>query len=180
MSQLSLFKVLPQHSRGRTILDAQMDMDARQDRGTSCPCCGATVKVYRRSIHGQMAAWLVDLCRASPTGYEAGASDRPLLSLNHPRLRWVDIRRLPARGGDYAKLRFWRLVEHQDPGSDSGRSGLWRPTELGWRFARGQTTVPKFARVYRGQCLGFSGGRVSVRDCLGTRFNFYELWAGGD
>lgn len=176
-NQLSLFAALPSHSRSRSVEDVQQELDRKKHEGSSCPCCGAMVRVYRRTIHAQMAAWLIELCRLSGSvtdehGWTPGS--------------WIDQTRLTARGGDYAKLIHWGLVEHRpkDPGDTARRtSGQWRPTEYGHGFAIGARGVRKFAHIYRGEMLGHGpmpdtehGDYVMIRDCLAEKFDWSELW----
>lgn len=175
MEQLALFNALPREHRPRTILEAQLALsEAQADPrapASECPCCGAVVKIYPRSIHAQMARWLIELARHT---------DRPPGILMGPDEGWIDQTTIPARGGDYGKLRHWGLVEHREKsaGDDRRTSGMWRITWSGWRFARGDVPVPRFAHVYRGSCLGYSAEQTTIRECLGERFSFADLWGG--
>jgi len=131
------------------------------DSGARCPCCTQIAKVYRRRIHAAMAR---DLCHVhSACGVE-----------------WFHVRTaLGHDGGDFAKLAYWSLVEESTGRrDDGGRVGWWRITDHGRAFVLGQARVPKYARIYDGRCLGLTGDPVSIRDALGSRFNYDDLMEG--
>lgn len=73
----------------------------------------------------------------------------------------------------------WGLIEEEPiVRPDGGRAGWWRITPFGQQFVLGNSTVPKYARLYDGRCLGLEGVPVTIRDCLGTKFNYADLMAG--
>ena len=134
------------------------------DNGAQCPCCGRTVKRYRRALNAGMAHFLVLLCKA--------------YLKNHPRV-WVDIKALPVRGGDYAKLLHWGMVKqyvNDDPEKRS--SGLWMPTARGLEFARGDSEEPSHVFLLDNTVVGFEEERIDIHAALGNKFNFRELWHG--
>lgn len=127
-------------------------------KGTRCPCCNRKVKVYRRTIHHQMAVGLIRLTKE-------GEGFHHLPSLE------TDV-----RGGDTTKLAYWGLIEEElilRP--DGGRAGYWRVTPLGRRFVMGFVTVPQNAMVYNETVLRYEGGQWSIHDALGHRFDLNEL-----
>lgn len=133
------------------------------DDGDECPCCTQFVKVYRRKISALGAASLCLIAREHGT-------------------EWVDLPAVAGRlhrragGGDEAKLRYWGLIEPQ-PGAlpASTRTGIWRLTQDGIAFARGQLAVQKYARVFNGFCLDLVGPKILVTDALGEHFDYREL-----
>jgi hypothetical protein len=154
--------------RGRTVIpDSSTLLEARtwlRERalkdGARCPCCNQLAKVYKRPIHSAMARALIQLYNAAPEG------------------DWVYLPEIGGRGGDASKLRYWGLIqEEQTLRPDGGRAGYWRVTRRGGQFVRGEITVPKYAHVYDGRCLGTTGDPVTVQDALGKRFNYAELMA---
>jgi len=50
-------------------------------------------------------------------------------------------------------------------------------TSEGVAFVTGQTTVPKHVFLVNGKREGFSDERASIRQCLGSKFNYDELMA---
>jgi hypothetical protein len=100
----------------------------------TCPCCDQTVKLYPRPLNYEISTWLAALVDA----YEAEP-------------HWVHNREVKARGGDYAKLRFFDLVERHPE-----RKGFWKPTQLGIDFVQGRAPAPAFALLYNNTCFGVS------------------------
>ena len=85
-------------------------------------------------------------------------------------------------GGDYAKLRYWDLIEKspKNPDPKKRSSGLWKLTELGRDFAHNRTTV-SVACYYghpEGGVLGFEPEQVNIVDALGKYFDYEKLMAG--
>lgn len=135
----------------------------RIDNGERCPCCTQFAKVYKRSIHATMARGLIAM-------YQAHGQN------------WHHLLRVGAnKGGDEAKLGYWGLIEQELERAADGNphgTGYWRVTDLGVRFLRDEVELPKYARVYDGRLLGLvDEPKVSIKDCLGTKFNYAELMA---
>lgn len=127
---------------------------ATRPKGTSCPCCGQHVQVYRRTIYKRMAAclvWLVKEYRKTNN--------------------WVSLKTGPIfRGGDNTKLLYWKLIERHPVTQD-----LYRPTQVALDFVAHRVTVPKYAYVYDGRVLGFSADRVDIVECFGDGFDFGDI-----
>lgn len=148
----------------QTLEEAKQHILANRDKGTNCPCCGRPCKVYRRTIFGAMARFLIWLVKA----YEQ--RDR--------MTAFIDILEGPTqRSGDYAKLTYWGLIEPME--TRKGKvTRYWRPTDKGRAFAYDKATVPKHALVYNNEVIGFSEERISIRDALGKQFEYTELMKG--
>lgn len=145
-----------------TLGEARAILRELVDDGHPCPCCSQFAKVYRRKIHAGIARGLIAAYRHAgrewfhgPTVIQAGDS------------------------GEVSRLRYWGLVEEAtERRDDGGRAGWWRVTDRGEAWVRGRATVPKYARIYDGRCLGLTGDPVTIRDALGSRFDYDELMAG--
>lgn len=131
------------------------------DKGTVCPACTQTVKVYRRKVNSGMARSLIAMYVIDAYG-------------------WIHLpSQIGARSREEGKLAYWGLVEESpDPREDGGRAGWWRLTAAGRAFVQQQKAIPEYARVYNGRVLGFDGAMVSIVDALGTKFNYDDLMAG--
>jgi hypothetical protein len=139
--------------------------------GAACPCCGRFGKVYKRKIHSGMAAILVLLYRHQNLGFThvltlVSAAMTPSVAAH-------------VGGGDFAKLRYWGLIEEEthervSKGKKCG-TGRWRITGSGAQFVEGTATVQRHVWVYSGQALGFHGEHISIHDALGDRFSYAEL-----
>jgi len=158
-----------------------------RDKGAHCPCCRQWVKVYKRALNSQMARWLIWLVRTSEQQMNGGAEAARVEDPVHPREGvgpWVDIKRSPVRGGDYAKLIHWGLVEHK-PNLDKGKkkdgradtrdSGMWRPTYKGIDFVYRRVVVPSHVYLYDGQKIYEERKMLSIIEALGERFSYEEL-----
>lgn len=136
------------------------------DEGITCPACRQRAQVYRRTITGKMAAFLIELSRTPAD----------------PITGFVYIPAMRHAQGDSVKLRYWGLIQGlvglREDGSN--RVGYWRITEEGSRFVAGDGRVPKHVRVYDGESLGYAEGAplISIRECLGKRFDYDALMAG--
>lgn len=140
-----------------TLGDARDTLRDLVDQGHPCPCCTQFAKVYRRKINATMARALISLWRTS----------------DH---QFVHAPSLPGDTHEMSQLVWWGLIaEEAARREDGGRAGWWRVTDLGERFVLCQARVPKYARIYDGRCLGVHGDLVSIRDCLGDRFDYGEL-----
>lgn len=146
-----------------TLQEARQKVREGWLEGIACLCCGQVVKLYRRSIGKSQARFLIWLVRSCER-----------------EQRYYDCKDAPLRGGDYAKLRFWGLIE-KEPASEhdnlpSGYSGMWRPTPQGVEFANNRTRVQKYALVFDNKLFGFEGEYTCIEDCLPKYFDFWETW----
>lgn len=145
-----------------TIAEAKKHLRYNFQEGTDCPCCGQFVKSYRRSISGAMAYGLLLVYK------EQRESDS-----------WVDTTELFQQRmfADFAKLRFWNLIEKLEGKREDGskRIGIWRLTNEGKAFVTEYIEVPKYALVYNNTKIGQDGEYVSIKDCLGKKFDYAEI-----
>lgn len=152
--------------------------------GVFCPCCQQFVKIYRRKITSSMAYALLLIARHY--------KDRPLGEMGE----WLHVPEYlsaqskfgaPVRGGDWAKLRWWGLieaamdVEPSERRSDgSARVGHYRLTPLGRAWARGECAVPRIALIFNQRLARLDDTEtVTIREALKDKFNYAELmgWA---
>lgn len=137
--------------------DAQEWLWERIGVGAQCPCCTQFAKVYRRRLHNGMARALIHMY---------------MFRDEHDTFRITS--HIITKNGDTAKLRYWGLIT--DDGG-AWKHGRWRVTRLGKDFVLGRTTVHSYVRIYDGKLLGVYGDRLSVRQALGTKFDYDELMA---
>lgn len=131
-------------------------------KGRACPCCDQEVKLYSRKLNSNMARFLCSLVRV----YLAQGDERG-----------VHYSKLSYTGRDYSYILLWDLATTDEASEDDAArmSGLWRPTQRGIRFARGQEAVPSHALVYNNARHDFTGDLVGVKTCLGKHFDYKEL-----
>lgn len=146
---------VPDHA---SLATARQWLRDRIEEGERCPCCSQFAKVYRRKIHATMARDLIMLYRKFQTA------------------SWFHLSEHVGHPGDFAKLRYWNLVVEQPTlRPDGGRAGWWLITAAGAVWVGGSGTVPLYAHIYDGRLLRLSGPDVTIRDALGTRFDYAEL-----
>jgi len=140
---------------------------AHSKKGTCCPCCERFIKLYRRPLSASMARYLIVLAKKSGMG-------NPWL---HVETDFRDVS-IPSRG-DYAKLRYWGLIEAKPGVSERGArtKGYWRITDKGRAFVAGNAPVPSHILLLNNRVVGFSDNLVTIRDALGKAFNYDELMA---
>ena len=140
---------------------AKMEEFLSAPNGVYCPCCRRVNKIYRRGMTWEAGAWLCLLVKRY---------------LSDDRWHRVsDFYNL--RGGDYAKLRFWDLAVMKEGSSyDKKVAGLWKPTEKGIRFARGDIKLPYKALVYLDECVGFDESKMVDIHEITNKSNGKFVW----
>jgi len=130
-----------------------------------CECCGGKSKVYayRIGCYARVLCWM---------------------AVNSTQGEYLHVPSSGAinGGGDYAKLRYWNLIEKSpiNPDPEKKSSGLWKLTPEGREFAQNKATTNKicYYRKPEGGVLGFEPEQISIVDCLGKKFNYEELMTG--
>ena len=132
---------------------------------SKCRHCGANSKVYAYKIgsYARVLIWMA-------------FNDRDGGYLHIPTSGAIN------GGGDYAKLRYWGLIEKSPKNPDPSKrsSGLWRLTTTGRDFALNKTTVNSICYYSHppGEVLGFEPDQVSIIDALGKHFDYETLMSG--
>lgn len=136
----------------------------------SCEHCGQLVKLYRRQIHSLAAESLIRLHRKT---------------IAHPGLEFFHIGEFfksttKGMGGDFAKLRYWGLIEMlaSNPDEDKRTSGYWKITVKGRQFVKGKISIPKSVFLYNQTFYGFEGPEIFISDCFEEPFSYRELMGG--
>jgi Zn ribbon nucleic-acid-binding protein len=164
---------LPEHP---TLAEARAWLRERFEEGADCPCCKQHVKLYKRHLNSSMAYVLLLLYRESvAAGFEKYLHVPSLIA--H---RTKDQPRLAAAvRGDWAKLRYWDLIEEHagEREDDEGpHSGYWRLTHRGELFAQGAIRVPAYVHLYNGDLVRREVTEtVDIHEALGTKFSYRDL-----
>lgn len=100
-----------------SLAEAQAWLRDRIDDGETCPCCDQFAKVYRRRLNASMARGLILFYRAHGVFWGHAPSTPGIAEL----------------GGEFARLRWWCLIQEHDGGRDDGNphAGQWRITPTG-------------------------------------------------
>jgi len=133
--------------------------------GVICPLCRQHAQVYKWSLYSTAAHALILLLKL-------GGRDKPI----HTK----EIKKLGHTGqGDISRLRIWGLAEEERVRRpDDGRAGFWWITGKGEDFAHNRTTLPKHAWVYDTRVMRYEGDPVTIKDALGTKFDYRKLMDG--
>jgi hypothetical protein len=150
-----------------SLAEARQQFRATLEAGgrVDCPCCDRPAQIYKRKLAAGIAAVLIAIYREGQRT-ENG---------------WVPAQYIYTRGwggaSDYAKLRFWGLIEPFDHRTkEENASGLWRVTPFGERFVRSLETIPKWVLIYANKLVGIDDSkRVNIRECLEDKFDYAEL-----
>ena len=158
--------------KAQTLDDARELFIDHLDKGTECPCCGRYTKRYKRKLNCGMAWMIIQIYQ------KCCRSESMVLHVADCFL----AEKKNAVAQEYSKLRFWGLlfpVESDDPKvqREQPGSGFWRLTPEGVAFVTGRTTIPKHVFLVNGKREGFSDERVTIRQCLGNKFDYDELMA---
>jgi len=159
-----------------TLVAAKKWLRARFDKGASCPCCNQFVKRYKRPMNKSMAYVLLLMeCYFSGDAVDEWLHVPSYISemvADNPQRAAV------IRGGDWAKLKLWGLIEEKPDVRKDGspRVGYWKMTPLGRQFARRQVKVARHVFIYNGEPLQRTVEEmITIDDALGTEFNYDEI-----
>jgi hypothetical protein len=146
-------------------------------KGEKCPHCKRYMKIYQRPITYTAAVALLYLYRLAK---RTGQTEYVYLEQWLKKV-WPNHKR-----GDETKMRHWGLIERMpsDRAETDHRNGMWRITELGFRFVEG-AAIPRFVYTYNDVVLGRSDGSVArwgeeyatIKDALKTIFDYTRLMA---
>ncbi len=134
--------------------------------GCICPVCDQVVAVRPRILDSGLAVCVVGLAamHRDNTGQQAFHVNS---LFRHFRGR--HFHKVRERIVNFARLRFWGLIDSADP-------GWWWITELGVHFVTGTVRVPQHVNMFNARMQGEPyGPLISVTEALGTAFDLGEL-----
>lgn len=151
------------------LLEAKKFIQENKQDGVNCPCCGKYVRQYERKINSGMILFLIGLYRLTKPYFGRDEiyfdNKEILMKMN-----------LTARSLDYSILKHFKLIKDDYNDDESKRkSGIWRLTNLGRKFVEGNVRLKKYAVIFNGKFIEYKGDFVSIKDCLGSKFNYSEL-----
>jgi hypothetical protein len=164
-------------SNGASLEDAKKWLRSHFGKGATCPCCHQFVKLYKRPFNKSMAFVLLLIAR-----YYRRIDVKPDEWLHVPsyiaEVAVGNPRRAAAVRGDWAKLKFWGLIEEKPETRKDGspRVGYWRLTPLGNQFVGRAVKVPSHVYIYNGEPLHRAvEEQITIDDALGTNFSYAEI-----
>lgn len=165
-------------SRPRSVVpedlaEARAWLHARLDDGVECPVCDQHAQRYYRRVNSGMARWLIALTHLSPPGTNRWISTRDVIVYAASHKTFGSS---IGSGEAPSLLPYWGLIEAR-PNDDPNKkhSGVWRPTDRGYLFVRGELTIQRTAVVYNNTLERLEGDEVSIRECLGRKFQLDDL-----
>ena len=160
---------------GVNLSEARAWLKTQIDAGAICPCCTRFAKVYKRTITSAMAYALILIERH----FAAGKPLEPGGWLHVPTFLSQAKAGVSGRGGDWAKLIYWGLLEKRIGirGDKSYRVGHYKLLPLTAKFVHGKIRVPKFAYVYNRIAFQMSKDTLSMEEAVEetNRFNYAAL-----
>lgn len=140
--------------------EAKQFLRANWEKGTKCPCCGQSVKLYKRKFNAGIAVFLIKLHKATKNGNFIHASE----VLNG------------TKSLDYSIAVHWGLIEGDSEEVDGKRqSGMWRITEKGSQFVKNLRNIPSHIHIYNNTFVGFGEETIDIEQALGDKFDYEEL-----
>ena len=146
-----------------TIEEGKIYLKENFQKGTSCPCCGQFVKLYKRKLNSGMAFALINI-------YNRKTDD------------WMNVREYFRENNmrdnnDWTRLGIWKLIEERKGKPEHGGKtmGEWKITEKGKSFVCNKLRVPSHFNFFDNRLYGFSDTTTNIRQALGNKFSYEEL-----
>ena len=76
---------------------------------------------------------------------------------------------------DWSLLKYWKLIIPPLDNSGGQEVGLWKITDLGKQFCRGEIKVQKHVLILINKHIGFSEEETTIQESLGNHFSYDEL-----
>lgn len=159
-----------------TIEAAQDFLIANFEEGAHCPCCGRLVKLYRHAITRGMAHILILIY-----GYFQREDAKEWLDV----APYLNAMGNAERGGNFAKLEAWGLLERCEGERDDGSSriGKWRITPHGKAFVERKIRIPRRRCFYDQMHLAFLDNDqespwITIDEALKNKFDYDRLMKG--
>jgi hypothetical protein len=167
------------HQPHASLEDAKKWLRVRFGKGATCPCCNQFVKLYKRAFSKSMAYVLLLIARYY---HRVGVKSDEWLHVPSyiAEVAVGNPRRAAAVRGDWAKLKFWGLIEEKPETRADGspRVGYWRLTQLGRQFINREVKVASHVYIYNGEPLQRSvDEQITIDDALTTEFSYVEIMA---
>lgn len=132
-----------------------------------CTACGHIPNLFKRQLYGTLVKKLA-LLYGMDKQYPGTYHHIKHFTVSSFKFNWT--------AGDFAKLRYWGLIESNMPYKKKPRSGMWRITQKGKDFIDGKIEIPRYAYLSDGALKEFSQETVGVRKALGKKFSYDEIF----
>ncbi len=159
--------------------EAKRWLRERFSKGAPCPCCNQFVKLYKRSL-SKSSAYVLLLIARYYRRVEVRQDDWLHVPSYIAETAVGNPRRAAAVRGDWAKMKYWGLIEEKPGSRDDGspRVGYWRLTQLGRQFVAREVKVPAYVYIYNSEPMQKTVEEmITIDDALSTDFSYAELMA---
>lgn len=144
-----------------------------------CPCCDVRTKVNKFSLTSRHWWFLLLYIKMSTNDIKAGGDG--IVKYRDVQNKVTDQTKFHVSSyGNMGKWP-WALIEPDvDENGKSKRSGGWKPTERGKKWARGQIIIPETIFVYNASVVGYSDVLVGCKQIKDVNFqegmDAYRTW----
>lgn len=151
-----------------TIKEAKAYLRENFEKGCKCPVCDNSVRLYKRKLNSGMALFLLGLYKLTRDKEAVYFSNKDIMenmNINTSSL-------------DYSVLRHFDLISPRISVVEKKDSGYWLLSLKGAQFVTGHLTSPKHVFLYNNKRQGFSDETITIKEALGSKFDFDELMKG--
>ena len=151
----------------KSLAEARQYLRDNWKKGCECLACGQRVQLYNRPLTSSMVygLWLVRNTVNVGDGYF------------HAENLFKNFTCPSSVRGDFPKLRFWGFIEQKVPNTSevSTSNGLYKITDKGLEFLKGNMLVPASVLIYNNKFIGFGTKEIDFKGALNKKFNINEL-----
>ena len=177
----------------KTIIEAKAHLKKNASKGVACPVCDQYVRIYMRKLNSGMALFLIGLYKLymenrgyDPIGFHPVNSvfrGAPIFPPDkfYQNKEVFEIMNLKLTSLDYSVLKHFNLIEPRISETGKKDSGYWKLTYKGKDFIGyigTPPTSPKHVFLYNNKRQGFSDETITIKEALGSKFDFDELMQG--
>ena len=143
----------------------------REPPGVICPCCDQNASVRYKTLHYSVMKTLLILvrhCRRNSRAAREGVHVENLLDEVGEK-----------SSHDHAILTAWGILEEvPDPSrTDHVKSGVYRVTALGYRFADGEIRMRSRCYTYnKVRRIDRSSEMVTIHDAINNQFDYWSIY----
>ena len=147
-----------------SLLDVKQYLNENYKNGCYCPACKQRVQLYKRKLASTMAFALIRFVVHQRKNGNQFTKFSSILDNENVT---------PTQRADWQKLAYFRLIQ---PNPD--KSAMYKVTQQGFDFVKGNILMPKYANVMNAKVYGYAMDQITIHQALGTKFNLDDLLNG--
>ena len=157
-----------------TIKEVKEFLRANYEKGCKCPACGQTTRLYKRKLNSGMALFLIGLYKLTKNANN-GSYTKVVFFSNKEVMSKMKINTASL---DYSVLKHFDLISPRVSQGGKKDSGHWSITWKGIDVIERDIPLSKHVFLYNNKRQGFSDEKVTIKEALGSKFDFDELMRG--